>query len=82
MRSTVLLVAVLACACSTATSELRAQLDARAADYLKCNEKRLEYTELDKLISTTKVRVSGCGKSVTYTLVESRWEKTPEQPHH
>ena len=67
---------LLATACSSTKAELRSQLGTKASDYLSCPEAGLEYTELDRLISTTKVKVSGCGKDVTYTLVESKWEKT------
>lgn len=67
-------VVVLALAsCSTPTAQLRKELGPRASQYLACDEQELRYKELDRLISTTKVRVTGCGKEATYTLVESRW---------
>lgn len=59
--------------CSTPTAQLRQELGPRASKYLACDEQALEYKELDRLISSTKVRVTGCGKEATYKLVESRW---------
>lgn len=61
--------------CSTPLAQLKLELGRRASDALGCPEERLQYEELDKLISTTKVRVSGCGRDATWKLVESRWAR-------
>ena len=58
--------------------QLRAELDPRAADELRCPKDQLTYVEINKFISTTKVRVSGCGKKRTYELVESNWRHTQD----
>lgn len=59
--------------CSTPLQQLRQELGPRASKYLECDEQKLEYKELERVISSTKVRVSGCGKQAIYRLVESRW---------
>lgn len=69
------LVLCLAAGCSTPTAQLRQELGPRSADFLKCPESQLQFKELDRLISTTKVKVTGCKREVTYKLVESRWQR-------
>jgi hypothetical protein len=69
-------VCCLAAGCSTPTAQLRQELGPRASDFLKCPEDELRFQELDRLISTTKVKISGCKREVTYKLVESRWQRT------
>jgi hypothetical protein len=69
-----------AAGCSSTRAELKRDLDDRASEYLHCKPSQLDYTELDRLISTTKVKVSGCGKDVTYLLVESKWQKVANEP--
>jgi hypothetical protein len=61
--------------CSTSRAQLKAELGARASEEMECPEDQLQYKELDRLISTTKVEISGCGKSTTWKIVESRWTK-------
>ncbi len=73
------MLALLVLACSTPLAQLRRELGPRAAEALRCEEAGLEFKELDRLISTTKVQVSGCGKSAVWTLAEGRWEKA--RPH-
>ena len=65
-------IAVLA-SCSTPLAQLKQELGPRASKYLACDEQELKYKELDRVISSTKVRVTGCGKEATYQLIESRW---------
>ena len=64
--------------CSTSRAQLKDELGRRASDWLKCPEDQLQYQELDRLISTTKVKVSGCKREVTYKLVESRWQRAAD----
>ncbi len=70
--------AALAVGCSTPLAELRRDLDGRAATELQCPADKLTYKELDRLISTTKLRVSGCDRTVEYQMVESQWRLTKE----
>jgi hypothetical protein len=75
------LFAVLLAGCSTPLAQLKVELGRRTSDVLNCPEDRLKYEELDRLISSTKVKVTGCGKDVTWKLVESRWTKAaPNEP--
>ena len=72
---------VLLAGCSTPLSQLKVELGRRASDTLGCPEEKLKYEELDRFISTTKVKVSGCGRDATWKLVESRWTKAaPGEP--
>lgn len=73
MKPSLVLALLALSACSTPTAQLKKELGPRASQYLECSEDELRYKELDRLISSTKVRVSGCGKDATYRLVESRW---------
>lgn len=73
----VVLVLVMA-GCSTPMAQLRKEVGPRASDYLECPQDKLEYEELDKLISTTRVKVSGCKREVTYKLVESAWTRAKD----
>jgi hypothetical protein len=76
-----LLVAVLLSGCSTPLAQLKVELGRRTSDALNCPEDKLKYEELDRLISSTKVKVKGCGRDVTWKLVESRWTKAaPGEP--
>lgn len=65
--------ATLVAGCSTPMAQLKQELGPRASQVLACDEKELQYQELERLISSTKVKVKGCGKEATYRLVESRW---------
>jgi hypothetical protein len=77
----VLVAAVLMAGCSTPLSQLKVELGRRASDALGCPEEKLKYEELDRFISTTRVKVSGCGRDATWKLVESRWSKAaPGEP--
>ncbi|MEW5739647.1 MAG: hypothetical protein AB1938_12010 [Myxococcota bacterium] len=73
MKQTLVVVVLALSACSTPTAQLRKELGPRASQYLSCDEKELQFKELDRLISSTKVRVTGCGKEAVYKLEESRW---------
>ncbi|MDP2271912.1 MAG: hypothetical protein Q8N23_08130 [Archangium sp.] len=64
--------------CSTSTAQLRVELGRRASDALSCPEEKLAYKELDRLISSTRVKVSGCGRDATWKLVESRWTRAAD----
>ncbi|MEW6433255.1 MAG: hypothetical protein AB1730_17260 [Myxococcota bacterium] len=70
--------ATLLAGCSTPMAQLKKELGPRASQYLECDEQSLQYEELERVISSTKVKVKGCGKEATYRLVESRW--TLQQP--
>ena len=72
--------AVLMMGCSTPLAQLKVELGRRASDALGCPEARLEYEELDRLISSTRVKVSGCGREGTWKLVESRWTIASDKP--
>lgn len=69
---------VLFAACSSELAQLRKDLGPRASGTLECREEELHYFEAEKIFSTTKVRVTGCGREVVYKLVESRWERDRE----
>lgn len=73
-----LAVPLLLLGCSTTTAQLKVELGRRASDALGCPEEKLSYQELDRLISTTRVKISGCGKDATWKLVESRWQRAPK----
>lgn len=80
MRKLVALAMVLA-GCSTPLAQLKTELGRRSSDVMSCPEEKLKYEELDRLISSTKVKVTGCGRDVTWKLVESRWVKAaPGEP--
>ncbi len=63
-------------ACSTPMAQLKTDLGPRASSELRCTEDKLTYQELDKLITTTKVKITGCQRSAIYEMVESRWRQT------
>ncbi len=62
--------------CSTPMAQLRAELGPRASAELECKEDKLEYQELDRMITSTKVKVTGCKRAVTYEMIESKWKMT------
>ena len=64
--------------CSTPMAQLKLELGRRASDTLGCPEAKLKYQELDRLISSTRVKVSGCGRDSTWKLVESRWARAAD----
>ena len=64
--------------CSTPMAQLKVELGRRASDALSCPEEKLKYQELDRLISSTRVKVSGCGRDATWKLVESRWTRAAD----
>lgn len=64
--------------CSTPRAQLKLELGRRSSDVLGCPEEKLQYKELDRLISTTKVKVTGCGREATWKLVESRWQRAQD----
>ena len=69
------LLAVVFAGCSTPLAQLKTELGRRTSDALSCPEEKLKYEELDRLIST------GCGRDMTWKLVESRWTKAaPGEP--
>lgn len=72
-----LLVVLALCGCSTPLSQLKVELGPRAAREMECPEDKLAYKELDRLISSTKVKIAGCGRESTWKLVESRWTRAP-----
>jgi len=75
----VLLALALLTSCSTPMSQLRQELGPRAATELRCAEEKLAYEELDRMISSTKVKVTGCERIVVYEMIESRWKMTRDQ---
>lgn len=64
--------------CSTPLAQLKVELGRRASDALGCPEEKLKYEELDRLISSTKVKITGCGRDGTWKLVESRWTRASD----
>ena len=70
---TIVVACLMLMGCSTPLAQLKVELGRRASDALGCPEERLDYEELDRLISSTKVKVKGCGREGTWKLVESRW---------
>jgi hypothetical protein len=81
MRLLILIAFAALAACSTPMAQLKKELGPRASSYLECDEKKLTYEELEKLISSTKVKVTGCGKEATFKMVESRWQLTQPGDH-
>ncbi len=77
-RGLTVLFLVLLTACSTPVSQLKLELGRRSSDVLGCPEEKLDYQELDRLISSTKVKVTGCGRNTTWKLVESRWQRAAD----
>ena len=65
--------------CATPMPELRATLAERASRALSCPADQLTYEELEKLFSTTKVKISGCGNEATWEFIESEWKKKQER---
>ncbi|GMU59362.1 MAG: hypothetical protein AMXMBFR34_11250 [Myxococcaceae bacterium] len=74
MKTLGIVIALSLAGCSTPLVQLKKELGPRASQYLECGEKELEYEELEKMISSTKVKVTGCGKEAIYRLEESRWK--------
>ncbi len=68
----------LCCACSTPLGQLRKELDPRASEELECPTSELRYVELARFISTTKVKVTGCGRQRAYQLQEGAWRKAAD----
>ncbi len=66
-------------ACSTPMAQLRQDLGARASTELQCPQEKLDYEELDRMMSSTKVKVTGCERIVVYEMIESRWKLTRDQ---
>ena len=64
--------------CSTPMAQLKVELGRRASDALGCPEEKLQYQELDRLISTTRVKITGCGRDGTWKMVESRWTRAQD----
>ena len=64
--------------CSTPLAQLKVELGRRASDALGCPEDKLKYQELDRLISSTRVKITGCGRDGTWKLVESRWRRAAD----
>jgi hypothetical protein len=54
---------------------LKRQLGPRAADAVHCPEGELAFEDQEHLFSTTKVRITGCGREGTWVFVEGHWEK-------
>jgi hypothetical protein len=82
MRTALIALALAAlAACSTPMAQLKKELGPRASSYLECDEKKLKYEEQEKLITSTKVKVIGCGKEATYKMVESKWQLTQPGEH-
>ncbi len=73
------LVALVFCGCATPLSQLKEELGTRSSDALKCPEDELKYEDLEKLFSTVRTKVTGCGRSVTWKMVESRWTRERER---
>ena len=65
--------------CSTPMAQLRQDLGPRAATELRCAEEKLTFEELDRMITSTKVKVTGCERIVVYEMIESRWKLTRDQ---
>ena len=74
-RGLAVLVLLVLGGCSTPLAQLKVELGRRSSDVLGCPEEKLDYKELDRLISSTKVKVTGCGRNATWKLVESRWQR-------
>jgi hypothetical protein len=71
--------AVVLVGCSTPLAQLKVELGRRSSDVLGCPEEKLRYEELDRLISSTRVKVTGCGRDATWKLVESRWARASDK---
>jgi hypothetical protein len=76
VRLHVLIGALALAGCSTPMAQLRKDLGPRASAQLECQEDALTYEELDRMISSTKVKVTGCKRTAVFEMVESRWKLT------
>jgi hypothetical protein len=61
--------------CSTTMAQLRQDVAPSASKYLECPEDKLTIEELQRLVMTTRVKVTGCGRSEVYVLEESKWKR-------
>lgn len=75
MKKLVLASLVVSSGCSTPLAQLRKDVGPPAARYLECPEEKLTIEELQRLFMTTRVKITGCGRSEVYVLEESRWTR-------
>ncbi|MBL8936933.1 MAG: hypothetical protein JNM69_20400 [Archangium sp.] len=71
MRPAALL--LLLAGCSLNLAQVRDQLTPRATSDLSCKASQLEFEEVKQPLAASNVKVSGCGRSVEYFLVQSQW---------
>jgi hypothetical protein len=76
MKTLVLSGVLVLAGCSTAMAQLRKDVGPAASRYLECPEDQLTIEELQRLMMTTRVKVTGCGRSEVYVLEESKWKRT------
>lgn len=59
--------------CSFNLAQLRDELTPRATADLSCKGSQLEFEEVKQTLAASNVKVSGCGRSVEYVMVQSQW---------
>lgn len=71
MRRIVLLAALSGCSFNLA--QVRDDLTPRAKADLSCKGSQLEFEEVKQTLAASNVKVTGCGRTVEYMLVQSQW---------
>lgn len=59
--------------CSFNLAQVRDELTPRATSDLSCKGSQLEFEEVKQTLAASNVKVSGCGRSVEYVMVQSQW---------
>ena len=59
--------------CSFNLAQVRDELTPRAKSDLSCKGSQLEFEELKQTLATSNVKVTGCGRTVEYVMVQSQW---------
>lgn len=62
-----------ASSCSLNLAQIRDDMSRRARSDLSCQKSELDFEELKQTLGAPNLKVSGCGRSVEYVMVESQW---------
>lgn len=65
--------ALLLAGCSLNLAQVRDQLTPRAKADLECKGSQLEFEEVKQTLAASNVKVTGCGRTVEYVMVQSQW---------
>ena len=61
--------------CATPLAQLRKDIGPAAADWHECPEDKLTFEEMQRLFTTTRVKVTGCNKTSQWVFEESKWNR-------